>query len=439
MAVVTGMGRGVAIGVLAAGVLCVLPERAAHAAEDGLFGEWGGIRTALREHGFEFDLTYTNEAAANAAGGGNRQLDDADQWYFWGALDLEHLLALRGGKLIFSITDRNGDSLSTTSPLNTLLEVQEIYGEGNWTRLNQLYWQQKLFDDRVEFKFGRLTGTFDFMPFNCQFQNITFCATLPSHDVAANWVAFPGSTWAGIIRVSIARDWYLKGGVYEVNPAFQEHRYRFAFGTPFGGPGKRVVGEAGWQPEVAGVDGGYRIGVFYDDVGGPNLYFNTQGQPLTTQGGVPQQQQQQSGYYAMVRQSIWAPANSASGGLSFFANFLQVDPNIDLKDQIVELGFFWLGPWSRRPHDEIGIALGRTRVSDQLTAGQELYNEQIAYPQGLAPRPIQHAEYPNEIYYSFSVDRGVTIRPNVQFIHAPGGIDQRSNVLVLGLHSLIVF
>ena len=423
--------------LVCASCLLVFPGGSARA-EDGLFGEWGGIRSTLRQHGFEFDLTYTNEVASNAAGGGKQQVEDADQWYFWGALDLEHLFGLRGGKLIFSITDRNGDSLSLTSPLNTLLEVQEIYGEGSWTRLNQLYWQQKLFDDRVEFKFGRLTGTFDFMPFNCQFQNITFCATLPSHGVAANWVAFPGSTWAGVVNVNIAPDWYLKGGVYEVNPAFQEHRYRFAFGSPFGGSGKRVVGEAGWLPRFAGADGGYRIGVFYDDVGGPELYFNSQGQPLSTNGGAARLQHHQSGYYAMVRQSLWAPANS-SGALSFFANFLQVDPGIDPKDQIVELGLFWMGPWSGRPHDEVGIAIGRTRVSDRVTTGEEIYDQQIAYPQGLVPRPIQRAEYPSEAYYSFSVGRGVTIRPNLQFIHAPGGVDQRSNVLVLGLHTLIVF
>jgi hypothetical protein len=59
---------------------------------------------------------------------------------------------------------------------------------------------------------GRMTGTFDFMPFSCKFQNITFCATLQSHGVVTNWVAFPGSTWAALARVNLKKDWYLQAG-----------------------------------------------------------------------------------------------------------------------------------------------------------------------------------------------------------------------------------
>jgi porin len=44
-----------------------------------------------------------------------------------------------------------------------------------------------------------------------------------------------------------------------------------------------------------------------------------------------------------------------------------------------------------------------------------------------------------EVNYSLNITPAITLRPNVQFIHAPGGIDQRANVLVLGLHSSITF
>jgi porin len=58
---------------------------------------------------------------------------------------------------------------------------------------------------------------------------------------------------------------------------------------------------------------------------------------------------------------------------------------------------------------------------------------------GLPPEPVQHAEYPMEIYYSVNITPALTLRPNIQFIHAPGGVDDRANVLVLGLHSSVQF
>jgi porin len=412
--------------------------RAEESAE-GLLGDWGGLRTLLINHGVDLDLSYINEVASNVRGGANQETQDAEQVYFGGSLDLQRIFAVPDAKLIFSLTDRNGQSLSVKAKLNTLLEVQEIYGEGNYLRLNQLYWDQQLFDRRVELKFGRLTGTFDFMPFSCNFQNISFCATLPSHNVVAHWIAFPGSTWAGVARVNFKNDWYLQAGVYEINPDFAEYKYRFAFGAPFGGLGKRVVTEAGWLPKSAGPDGGYRLGAWYDDVGGNDLYLNTTGQPLVTNGGTPLQRHHESGFYAMAQQRVWIQKDSDTRGLSLFMNFVQTDRDITKIGQIAEVGLFWTGPLPARPQDDLGVAAGRVRVNSKVTDSEILCNAQVASLLGLPQEPVQHAEYPMEIYYGVNITPAITLRPNVQFIHAPGGVDDRANVLVLGLNSSVRF
>src|SRR5258708_36264685 len=412
--------------------------RAADSSE-GLLGDWGGRRTLMVNHAFGVELSYINEVASNGRGGAAQKTADAEQVYFGGSLDLERLYDVPGAKLVFSLTDRNGDSLSVKAKLNTLLEVQEIFGEGNYVRLNQLYWDQQLFDRRVELKFGRLTGTFDFMPFSCNFQNITFCATLPSHNVVAHWIAFPGSTWAGVVRVNFKSDWYLQAGVYEINPNFAEYKYRFAFGTPFVGLGKRVVAEAGWLPQSAGPDGGYRPGAWYVDVGGNDLYLNAAGQPLATSGGTPLQRHHEAGFYSMAQQHFWTQKGSDTHGWSVFMNFVQTDHDITKIGQIAELGLFWTGPLPARPQDDLGIALGRVQVNHRLRDGEVLYNAQVAPRLNLPAQPVQHAEYPTEIYYSLNVTPAITLRPNVQLIHAPGGVNNRVNVLVVGLHSSVKF
>ena len=420
--------------VLAAGL------SVAHGAEapPGLFGDWGGLRSELASRGVDLELSYVNESATNVRGGISRESSYADQIYLGGSLDLQRLMGVPGAKIVFSFTDRNGESLSVKAGLNTLLEVQEIYGMGNFARLNHLYWEQHLFGDRVVLKFGRISGTFDFMPFSCFFQNITFCATLPAY-VAENWIPFPGSTWAGIARVNLGHDWYLQGGVYEVNPAFYQPKYRFAFGTPFGGLGTREVVEAGWLPKSAGPGGGYRLGAWYDNVGGSDLYLNTHGAPLATAGGTPLQRHHQNGFYAMAQQRLWSYNGSETRGVSLFFNFVQADDRIARIQQIAEAGVFWTGPISRRPQDELGIAVGRVHVNSLIADGANLYNSEVALPSGLPPLPVPGNENATEIHYSVNVTPAVTVQPNVQFIHAPGGIDESENVVVLGLKLSVEF
>ena len=50
------------------------------------------------------------------------------------------------------ITYREGELL----PVNLLQQPQEIYGRGNIARLVELSYEQKLFDDHLTVKFGRL-------------------------------------------------------------------------------------------------------------------------------------------------------------------------------------------------------------------------------------------------------------------------------------------
>lgn len=407
----------------------------------GLLGDWGGLRSYLTDHGVDLELTYINEFAANTQGGTSREAADADQIYFGGSLDLGRLVGLTGSKIVFSLTDRNGESLSVKAGLNTLLEVQEIYGLGNFARLNQLYWEQQLFADRVLLKFGRLTGTFDFMPFSCFFQNITFCATLPSHNVAENWIPFPGSTWAGVARFDLSKDrqWYLQAGVYEVNPEFSGPKYRFAFGTPFGGRGTRDVLEVGWLPPSAGADGGYRLGVWYDDVGGNDLYLNTNGEPLATAGGAALPRHHQSGLYAMAQQRVWSCDASRRRGISVFFNFVQADHRIAEIQQIAEVGLLWTGVSSWRPQDDLGVVTGRVHVNSLIADGARLYNAAVALPAGLPVKPVPGNENATELHYSINLTPAIAVRPNIQFIRAPGGIHEADDVVAFGLHLSIEF
>ena len=47
--------------------------------------------------------------------------------------------------------------------------------------------------------------------------------------------------------------------------------------------------------------------------------------------------------------------------------------------------------------------------------------------------PLQRTEYNAELYYGFHVTNWLTVRPNLQYIKSPGGVDEVDNALVVAL------
>ena len=44
-----------------------------------------------------------------------------------------------------------------------------------------------------------------------------------------------------------------------------------------------------------------------------------------------------------------------------------------------------------------------------------------------------------EIYYGIKVTPAIDLRPNIQIIHAPGGVNERTDVVLFGLHLAVQF
>jgi porin len=140
----------------------------------------------------------------------------------------------------------------------------------------------------------------------------------------------------------------------------------------------------------------------------------------------------------MAQQQVWTHGGSEKRRISLFANFVQADQRIAEIEQIAEVGFFWTGPTSWRPQDDLSAAVARVHVNSLIAEGATLYNAQV--PPAPGPlKPVPHNEWSSEIHYSVNVTPAITVRPNVQFIHAPGGVSERTSVVVLGMHLSVQF
>lgn len=118
---------------LAAGIAAF--PAVAHAGDPGpfsntLIGDPGGWRSKLHNDGIDLNFGYTTETAANLQGGARKLVRYTDQLTFGTTLDLEKLVGLNNAKIQFTITDRNGLNLSDDAELDSLQQVQEVFGRG---------------------------------------------------------------------------------------------------------------------------------------------------------------------------------------------------------------------------------------------------------------------------------------------------------------------
>ncbi|MCY1443843.1 Porin B [compost metagenome] len=97
--------------------------------------------------------------------------------------------------------------------------------------------------------------------------------------------------------------------------------------------------------------------------------------------------------------------------------------------------FVYKGPFDARPKDDIGIGFARIHVNDDVKKNAELLNAANGVGNYQDPlfSPLRTTEYNYELNYGFHVTNWLTVRPNLQYITHPGGVDEVDNALVAGL------
>jgi porin len=402
-----------------------------------LLGDWGGQRKQLAEQGVAFNLGYGSQVAHNVKGGTGHLTRYTDQWVFGTTLDLDKRWAWKGGTFQFTMTDRNGRNLGADARIGNSMLIQEVYGRGQTWHLTQLWLNQKLFDERLEVKLGRLTVGEDFFSFSCDFQNLSFCSAQPGNLVGSYWVNWPTSQWAARIRYHPSNDTYLQLGAYQVNPKYVEDRYARHSGwkpnNPSGTTGALIPLEAGWQPGWCGLPGSYKAGAWYNTSNGKDLYLDVNRNPRGLTGLDPLQRSGQFGAYLSLQQQVTGSADGR--GATVFLNFTQADRNTAQLDRQLALGVQYKGPFAGRGQDSLGLALGATH-NNRRFAGFTSENNVRTGQDAIAGSGY---EYVSELYYAWDPVPSVSLRPNLQYIVHPGGTSRHSNAVVIGLKAILAF
>jgi porin len=391
----------------------------------GLTGDWGGLRTTLHDDGVDVAAGYTGEFGWNFAGGKRHDITESGQFTLGVTVDMERVAGIKGGTFQATATFRQGDDLGKHAGLDVLQQVQEIYGRGQTLRLTQFWYEQKLAGGAVAIKAGRATVGEDFSSFSCYFMNLTFCGSQPGNLVGGYWYNWPVSQWMARLKVS-HRDFYGQVAAYQVNTRNLDNK--FFIGNFKDGSGVLVPVEFGWNPLVGskGLVGSYKIGGWYTNANADDVFFDINRDPQTVTGLAPLQRSSRYGFWINAWQQLTGTAINGKpvSGVGVFLNATKADRKTSVTDNQIALGVFWKSPFRSLPDDVLAFAVGRTNVNGRFTHGQRLNPTH--------PEP-QTAEYAAELYYSAHPAHWLEMRPNIQYIHNPGGRSDRHDIGVLGL------
>ncbi|WP_017346626.1 carbohydrate porin [Pantoea sp. A4] len=407
-----------------------------------MFGDWGGSRTQLADNGIKFDVNYTMESAANFSGGAHSSttMRYSDQFAFGANFDLQKLLNWQDTEFQMTITNRDGQNLSDQlgdRRAGTLSSVQEVYGRGQTWRLTQFWLRKGLFDDVVDVKAGRVTVGEDFDNLNDGnlFQNLAFGGGQAGNWRGDRWYNWPISQWGGRIKLNLTPEVFFQVGFYNQNPANYDRGDGFRLDTS-NTVGNLVPVELGWTPTFGpeNLPGNYRIGYYYSSTNGSDYG--------SWRNGAYQNEAHAYGGYVLLQQQLTAQGGDAKRGLGIRVQAVMNDHKTSKTDNYQSLALTWRGPFDARPDDEIGIGAARIHVNSAYTTAlrqQNAYNGETDYnsPTYL---PIQSgSEYNYEVYYNAELTKWLAIRPNLQYITAPGAVSQVKDAFVGGISANIAF
>src|SRR5712692_1374607 len=393
-----------------------------------LLGDWYGVRSWLEERGVTPTLTLLTDALGNPTGGRRQGFSAGNNVGLDLNFDLEKLGGLKGSSFQLSFSERFGASLSAKY-IGNVFTVQSVFG-GETFRLVHVAYQQKLLDDRVEFRVGRIAAGDDFLvsPYNYVFIQNGFDGNPAGIFFnAPGMTPYPNATWGALVTGRPTKRTYVQGGLYNGDPSIRDNKHH-DLDWSMDGP-VFAIGEAGYQrnglPGDQGLIGNYKVGGWYDD--SQFTDFNT-----VARGHAPSVPRGNSGFYGLFDQMLvrfGEPGSNRGFGVTG-SLLISPDESVSRMPYFFTAGFLVRGVFPSRPTDVGGFGIVYSRFSNDLQDSQQRA-QQFDPTVG-----VQRYEMALEWTYRLRFFRDAFFfQPDLQYIIRPGGTGQHTNAVVLGFQS----
>ena len=391
-----------------------------------LFGDWLGLRSKAEDVGISPTITFVTDIAGNVIGGKSQGVTHADNLGLSLLFDFDKLIGLEGGSFLASVSQRSGTSLSSEH-VGNVFTIQQVYG-GQTFHLIDLAYQQKLADDRLEVRLGRIAAGDDFLvsPYNWLFMQNGFDGNpVGIFFNSPGMTAYPNATWGALVKVRPTERTYVMGGVYNGDPTIRDNDNNGA-DFSINGP-VFAIGEVGYQPNSlsgdTGLIGNYKIGLWYD-----NSLFTDFNTGAVNRGNW--------GFYTLFDQVLVRFGEQGSNrGFGIAGSFLaSPDQSISQMPYFFTAAVAARGIFASRPIDVAGLGVVFGHFSNDLQDSQER-------AQQLDPHVgVQQHETVVELTYRLAfLNSALFFQPDLQYIIRPGGTGRIPDALVLGAQLAVNF
>ena len=422
------------------------------ATRSNLLGDIGGVRPLFDRYGISFGLNETTEGLGNPTGGVKRGAIIEGLTQISIGIDLAKALSLQGGLFNVSAFQIHGRGLSFEDVRN-LNVISSIEADPS-TRLNELWFQQSLFNEKFDVKVGQQSADLEFITSEYEdlFINSGFgWPTLPAADLPSGGPAYPLATPGIRLRAKPNDSIIALLGLYDGSPAGLrpgDPQVNDPSGTRFDlSSGYFLIGEAQYlvnrEKDAKGLPATYKVGAWYNSNNFADPFF-TNGAIVPAQGPFAMTGGSRHGdwsAYGTLDQLVYRASGAEDGGLGITARAMGAPGDRNLVDVFAQGGLTYKGAFDR-PGDTMGIGVERAQVSSRARAGDRATAQVLG-----TFYPLRSHETVVEATYQAQIAPWWQVQPDMQYVLSPGGGVPDPNrpghrigdAFVLGARSVVTF
>ena len=380
---------------------------------DYMTGNWGGNRDKWKEDGYIPFANYHMTILGNPVGGLSQGTEYAGQLVAGIEFDLEKLFNTEGLSFIVSGAWISGRSLSLRH-IGNIFSVSDVFNlplgltfNSDSFRLYQLMFKKKLFEDKAELSFGRLSigDAFATIEILNNFTNSAFNANPGSmiYNVPS-FTVDPFSSWGARIKYLQSEEYYFMAGLYSANPDvanLDNNGLDFSFDG-----GAFFIAEIAYSPNQKEIDTGlpgvYKLGAYFDTTDIPEL--NEPENKVSNNYGI----------YLLFQQMVYIENRIDNEGLTVFSTFTYAP-----KKEVNRFPVFYSGGLGYK-----GLVPSRGKDNTVFGLLVGFFSEDL---------PDQNYEMIIEFSYNIHIAKWLAVQPDIQYVINPNGSDDIKDALVLGV------
>jgi len=399
-----------------------------------LTGDWFGVRDTLAGKGITATGSYVADFLGNPIGGRVKGFRYDSSTGADLNIDFGKLCSLKGTQFHISGIWRAGRNLSADCIVNQFT-ASSIYGSEQ-VRLYSMFFEQSLFDDRVDIRIGRLGAGDDFAssPVYWYYVNNAIDGNPISVPIDVPFATYPTATWGTIARINLTKRIYSKTGFYNGNPSvgrLAAHGMDFSLNL---NEGVFYAEELGYKHNQEkgdkGMPGNYRVGGYYHS--GRSFMDNYHDVDRSSYILTDRPVRQHSGNYGMYMhadQMIYREGGAGSDqGLTLFNVVTMAPARITQFPIFFDGGLVYKGLIPRRDQDIAAFGYAWGQWSEYI-ADRERDQKDVL---GVDVWP-QSYEMMFEVTYKAQVTPCFFLQPDMQYIIHPMGRSRARNAVVLGV------